>query len=87
MVDEIDDPVLARRARIATAVTVSQRVGYSALLIAMIAFAIGAMTDFPSWLVTVSVVGLIAATVILPLPIVLGYGVRAAEREERQGRA
>ncbi len=84
--NERDDPVLIRRARIARAVKLSKRVGYSALLVAMAAFAIAAVTHFPGWLVAVSVAGLVAATVILPVPIVFGYGVRAAEREERQQR-
>lgn len=78
------DPVLVRRARIANAVRVSKRVGYSSLLVAIVAFAIGSVTDFPGWLVVTSIAGLVAATVILPIPIVFGYGVRAAEREERQ---
>ena len=37
-------------------------------------------------LVTVTVVALVAGCVILPVPIVLGYGLRAAEREDRQRR-
>lgn len=86
MVTEPEDPVLVRRARIAQAVTISKRVGYSALLLAVVAFAIGSVTDFPGWLVVVSIAGLVAGTVILPIPIVFGYGVRAAEREERQQR-
>jgi len=36
--------------------------------------------------VTVTVAALVVACVVLPVPIVIGYGVRAAEREER-GRA
>jgi hypothetical protein len=77
------DPILERRAQIARLVQLAQRVGYAALVIAIVAFAVGLATDFPSWLVTVSIVGLIAAIAILPIPIVLGYGVRAAERDER----
>ena len=86
LVSELDDPVLVRRARIASAVKISKRIGYAALLVAMVAFAVGSVTDFPSWLVVTSIAGLVAATVILPIPIVFGYGVRAAEREERQQR-
>lgn len=81
---EQPDPILERRARIARLVEIAQRVGYAALLIAIVAFIAGVITDFPSWLVTVSIVGLVAAIVILPIPIVLGYGVRAAERDERR---
>ncbi len=78
------DPVLERRARIARFVKLAQRVGYSFLLLAVVAFIAAAVSDFPSWLVTVTVAALVAAIVILPVPIILGYGVRAAEREERQ---
>lgn len=81
--NEHPDPILQRRARIAHLVQVAQRIGYAALLIAIMAFAIGLAADFPSWLVTVTIAGLVAAIVILPIPIVLGYGVRAAERDER----
>ena len=36
---------------------------------------------------TVTVVALVAACIVLPVPIVLGYGLRAAEREDREARA
>jgi hypothetical protein len=79
-----DDPVVARRERIARFVAIGKRIGYLALLMAIIAFFIGAATSFPSWTVTVSVAGLAIACLVLPLPIVLGYGVRAAAREDRE---
>jgi hypothetical protein len=78
------DPVLERRARIARFVKLAQRVGYGFLLLAIVSFIAGALSDFPSGLVTMTVAALVAAIVILPVPIVLGYGVRAAERDERQ---
>ena len=53
--------------------------------IAMVAFIAAFAADFPTSLVTVTVVALVLAIVILPVPIVFGYGVRAAEREERGG--
>lgn len=79
------DPVAIRRARIARLVDLAKRAGYTALLVAIAAFVVGAFTSFPGWAVGTSIAGLVAACVILPLPIVLGYGVRAAEREERGG--
>jgi membrane protein YdbS with pleckstrin-like domain len=81
------DPILERRARIARYVKIAQRIGYLALAVAVVAFIISFVTDFPSWSVTLTIVCLVLAIVILPIPIVFGYGVRAAEREERQGRA
>ena len=79
------DPVIERRARIARLVKVAQRVGYIALALAVVSFIVAFATGFPTWLVTITVAALFAAIVILPLPIVFGYGVRAAEREERGG--
>ena len=78
------DPVLVRRARAARLVKLGQRVGYGFLLLAIVAFAVGAATDFSGWAVTTSIIGLVGACVILPVPIVVGYGVRAAERDERR---
>jgi hypothetical protein len=81
------DPIEERRARIARLVDIAKRVGYTALLVGIVAFFVGLATSFPAWTVTTTVVALVASFVILPLPIVLGYGVRAAEREDRaQGR-
>ena len=80
------DPVRARRARIARVVRYGQRTGYATLIVAVVSFVIAAATDFPAVAVDLSIAALVAAIVILPVPIVLGYGVRAAEREERHRR-
>lgn len=77
------DPVLEQRARIARRVKLAKRIGYGALLVAIVAFVVAAVTGFSGPAVTVAVVGLVISFCVLPLPIVLGYGVRAAEREER----
>lgn len=82
-----EDPVVARRARIARWVGIGKRVGYGLLLLAVVAFVIAAIASFPTAAVTVTVVALIAASVVLPVPIVLGYGLRAAEREDREAAA
>jgi hypothetical protein len=80
------DPIRARRARIARFVRHARRAGYAALAVSVVSFVIAAATDFPALAVDVSIAALVAAIVILPVPIVLGYGVRAAEREERERR-
>ncbi|MCU1429347.1 MAG: hypothetical protein JWL83_3347 [Actinomycetia bacterium] len=82
----VSDPIHHRRARIAHWVGIAKRVGYGALLVGIVAFFVGLATSFPAWAVTTTIVALVASFVILPLPIVLGYGVRAAEREERATR-
>ena len=80
----VTDPVLERRRRIAHWVGLAKRIGYTLLLLAIVTFAAAAITGFTGWLVTVTVVALIAACIILPVPIVLGYGLRAADREDRE---
>jgi uncharacterized membrane protein len=83
----VTDDVAARRARIKRAAGTAKRVGYLALLLAVIGFFIALFTGLAPWAVTLTVVGLAVACVVLPVPIVIGYGVRAAEREDREGRA
>jgi len=80
------DPVRARRARLARVVAAGKRIGYGALLVAIVAFFFGVASEFPTWTVFASTAGLIVACIVLPLPIVLGYGIRAAERDERDER-
>jgi hypothetical protein len=82
-----DDPVIRRRARIARWAGLGKRVGYGLLLLAVVAFVVAAIAGFPTAVVTVTVVALVAACVVLPVPIVLGYGLRAAEREDREAAA
>ncbi len=80
------DPVEARRARINNLANLGKRVGYAALGIAIVAFFVALATSFAQWAVTTSVIALVVACVVLPAPIVLSYGVRAAAREERDRR-
>jgi len=76
------DPILIRRARIRRAVTLAQRIGYGAMAAAVVVFVIGASTGFPGWSVAVTVGALAMSILVLPVPIVLSYGLRAAERED-----
>jgi hypothetical protein len=87
LVVSAEDPVVVRRARIARGVALAKRVGYGLLLLAVVAFVVAAIAGFPTGVVTITVVALIAACVVLPVPIVLGYGLRAAEREDREAAA
>jgi hypothetical protein len=80
-----DDPVMVKRRRIAALVKLGKQVGYSALVVAIVVFFVGLALGFPSWAVDVIVVALVVSIVVLPAPIVFGYGIRAAEREERGG--
>lgn len=81
------DPVLARRARIARLVEIGNRVGYTMLLVAVVAFFVGVASGFTSAITAVVTVSMLVTTLVLAPAIVFGYAVKAAEREDReQGR-
>lgn len=77
------DPVRARRARAAHFAALGKRIGYSLYLVAIVAFVAGAVAGFSAPYVTVVVVCLAVGSVLLAPAIVIGYGVKAAERDER----
>jgi hypothetical protein len=79
-----DDPVRLRRARIGRLAGTGRRLGYGLLGVAVVAFFFGAVTGFTSAVVVVVVASLAAGSAVLLPAIVVGYGVRAAEREDRQ---
>ncbi len=84
MTDPSSDPVLVRRARIARLVDVGQKLGYGLFGLAIAAFAWGLATGW-SETATVLVIGSLAVgSVVLAPSIVLGYGVKAADREDRE---
>jgi hypothetical protein len=77
------DPVLVRRARIARAVAIGQRVGYGLFGVAVVAFFYGLATDFTGGVGTTIIAALLIGSLILAPAIVFGYAVKAAEREDR----
>jgi hypothetical protein len=77
------DPVLARRARIATLVQAGKRVGYGLFGVAIVLFFAGAVASYESWLTTTIAVSMLVGSVVLAPAIVFGYGIKAAEREDR----
>jgi hypothetical protein len=77
-----DDPVLERRRRAARLAGLGKRIGYGLLLVAIVAFVAGVFVGF-GMAGPVVVIALAATTVTLAPAIVVGYGVRAADREDR----
>ena len=78
-----DDPVLRRRAKLSRMAAGGQRVGYALIVIAVVAFFAGALTGFPTASIVIVVGALVVTTLVLLPAIILGYAVRAAEKEER----
>lgn len=77
------DPVLARRARIARLVEIGQRVGYGLFGIAIVAFLVGFFAGFDGITGSLIVAGIVIGSIVLAPAIVFGYGVKAAERDDR----
>lgn len=79
-----DDPVLVRRAKLAKWTLLANRVGYLLLALAMALFVIAFAVGFSASMATAIVVCLIASFVLLAPSIVLGYAVKAAERDDAE---
>lgn len=78
------DPVRARRARIARWTLLANRIGYVLLAVAVALFFAALMTGFTATMAGLVIAALVAACVLLAPSIVLGYAVKAAEREDRE---
>ena len=79
----MNDPVLARRERIRRLCDLGQRVGYGCFALAVVLFVVAFIAQFPSWLVTVIIVAMVVGSLVLAPAIVFGYGVKAADAEDR----
>lgn len=78
------DPVLAKRARIALLSSWGKRIGYGLFGVAIGAFIWGwiwGYTDTITWIVGFSI---LVGSVFLAPAIVFAYGVKAADREDRE---
>jgi hypothetical protein len=76
------DPVRARRVRIGRLADLGKRIGYGFLAFAIVTFALAVALSFPKPLVTLVVADLIVGSIVLAPAIILGYGVKKAERED-----
>lgn len=79
-----EDPIRAQRARIAQWTLLANRIGYLFYAVAISCFVIAFALGFSGVLVTVVTASLIAGSILLAPSIVLGYAVKAAEREDRE---
>jgi hypothetical protein len=79
--------VRARRDRAARLASSARRAGYGLLVLAGVVFAVGLAWRLTTVVTVIVMACLVAGSVVLAPAIVVGYGVRAAEREEREERA
>ncbi len=78
------DPVRARRQQVAKWSLLANRIGWLLFGVAFAVFVIGFAMGFTGPLVTIVVVSLVVGSLLLAPSIVLGYAVKAAEREDRE---
>ena len=80
----MDDPVRARREQVARWTLLANRIGWLFMGLAMALFVMAFAFGFAGPIVTAVTVSLVVGSVLLAPSIVLGYAVKAAEREDRE---
>jgi hypothetical protein len=83
-VPEVNDPILIQREVIRRRVRTFKSIGYGLMLLSIICVFICIPTHWPAFLVWTSMISFVASCVILPLPIIFGYAIKAAERDDRK---
>jgi membrane-bound ClpP family serine protease len=84
MTEHRTDPVRERRAQIARWTVLANRLGYLLLAIAIALFVIAFAVGFSSTMATLVIVSMIVSFALLVPSIILGYAVKAAERDDLQ---
>ena len=79
-----DDPVRRRRATVAKWTLIANRVGYLLLALAMALFVIAFAFGFSPTMASLIIGSLVFSFVLLAPSIVLGYAVKAAERDDAE---
>ena len=77
------DPVLERRQRLARLARTGRRAGYSLYGVSLAAFVAGFVTGFTTAPATIAAVTLVVGSLVLLPSIIIGYGVSAADRADR----
>jgi hypothetical protein len=78
------DPVRVRRAQVARWSLLANRLGYVLLAVAVALFFVALMLGFSATMATLVIVTLVLSFLLLAPSIVLGYAVKAADRDDRE---
>ena len=78
------DPVRARRVKIAKWTLLANRLGYLFVALSMALFVMAFVLGFNSTMATLVIISFIIGCVLLAPSIILGYALKAAEREDRE---
>jgi len=78
------DPVRVRRAQVAKWTLLANRVGYLFVALAMALFVIAFAVGFSAVMANLVIVTFVIGCVLLAPSIIVGYAVKAAERDDRE---
>jgi len=78
------DPVRQRRARIAKWTLLANRIGYLCFAVALAVFFIGFAIGFNGTVSAIVITAMVVGSILLAPAIVVGYAVKAAERDDRE---
>ena len=78
------DPVRQRRAVVARYTLLANRIGYLCFAVAIATFIIGFAISFNGAVSTIVIASVVIGSLLLAPAIVLGYAVKAAERDDRE---
>jgi membrane-bound ClpP family serine protease len=76
--------VRVRRAQVARWTLLANRVGYVLLAVAVALFFVALMLGFSATMATLVIVTMVLSFLLLAPSIVLGYAVKAADRDDRE---
>ncbi|HZQ77082.1 MAG TPA: hypothetical protein VFE55_07115 [Acidimicrobiia bacterium] len=77
------DPVRQRRAQVARLASLARRAGWSLFGLAVVVFVAGVVVGLSGLVVVVVIGSLVLGSALLLPAIIVGFGVTAAEREDR----
>ena len=77
------DPVRQRRAQVARVASLARRAGWSLFGLAVVVFVAGVVIGLTTLVVVLVVGSLVLGSALLLPAIIIGFGVSAAEREDR----
>lgn len=77
------DPVRRRRKLIAVWTRRANKGGYLFFLLAIVLFIVAFTTNFSDTMATLIIISLVIGSILLAPAIVLGYAIKATEREDR----
>ena len=78
------DPVRAKRAQVAKWTLLANRVGYLFVALAMALFVIAFAVGFSATMANLVIITFVIGCVLLAPSIIVGYAVKAAERDDRE---